>query len=342
MTGTVKRGRFVGILAFSLVALAILAQGARATFPGDNGRLVFLRTDLTKQKGRSGVYTAGPAGRNLKQLTRSRFDYAPSFDPEATTIAFSHLQTGIEGADGNSPAPVFTIGVNGNELKKVTSYPSGPTFPGSPVYYPVVQTAAAGFSPDGQHILYQANRIFIGTEFVLVDRDGLNPEVIASWPDDEASGPVLSPRGNLVAFTRVAGPGLSRIVLMKSDGSGRRALTSGHLDTVSDFSANGRVVAFTRRIAASGESDVFVKHLGTGKVRRLTHFTRLKTRFGNGAFSAYGGVFSPDGRFIAFTGVRRGLPAIYVARRDGSRVRRITPQVMTATSPDWGQRPSSG
>jgi Tol biopolymer transport system component len=44
---------------------------------------------------------------------------------------------------------------------------------------------------------------------------------------------------------------------------------------------------------------------------------------------------SPDGEWITFDSDRGGVRGVYVARRDGSGVRRITPPMVAAWSPSW-------
>jgi len=57
--------------------------------------------------------------------------------------------------------------------------------------------------------------------------------------------PVWSPRGDLIAFTRI-NEGKFYVGVMKPDGSGERLLTEGYLVEGPTWSPNGRVLAFFR------------------------------------------------------------------------------------------------
>jgi TolB protein len=57
--------------------------------------------------------------------------------------------------------------------------------------------------------------------------------------------PVWSPRGDLVAFTKMVG-GRFHIGVMRLDGSGERLLTASYLDEGPTWAPNGRVLMFYR------------------------------------------------------------------------------------------------
>jgi TolB protein len=59
--------------------------------------------------------------------------------------------------------------------------------------------------------------------------------------------PVWSPRGDLIAFTKING-GVFGIAVMRPDGSGERVLSNGWQDEGPTWAPNGRVVMFTRTL----------------------------------------------------------------------------------------------
>ncbi len=65
--------------------------------------------------------------------------------------------------------------------------------------------------------------------------------------------PVWSPRGDLIAFTKI-GDGKFHIGVFRTDGSEERLLTSSFLDEGPTWAPNGRVVMFTRESAGAGGS----------------------------------------------------------------------------------------
>ena len=64
--------------------------------------------------------------------------------------------------------------------------------------------------------------------------------------------PVWSPRGDLIAFTRMQG-GQFYIGVMKPDGSGERMLTKGYLVESPTWAPNGRVLSFFRQTPANAQ-----------------------------------------------------------------------------------------
>ena len=77
-----------------------------------------------------------------------------------------------------------------------------------------------------------------------MNADGSNAHRI-SFGTGRAGTPVWSPRGDLVAFTKIA-EGAFRIAVMHPDGSGERTITDGWEDEGPTWAPNGRVLMFTR------------------------------------------------------------------------------------------------
>ena len=78
--------------------------------------------------------------------------------------------------------------------------------------------------------------------------------------------PVWSPRGDLIAFTRIAGS--FRIGTMSASGSGEKLLTNQWQDEGPSWSPNGRVITFYRSgRGSSGKADLWMVDL-TGNVER--------------------------------------------------------------------------
>ena len=66
-----------------------------------------------------------------------------------------------------------------------------------------------------------------------------------SFGDGRAGSPVWSPRGDLIAFTRMQG-GKFRIAVFRPDGTGERLLTDSWQDESPSWAPNGRVILFGR------------------------------------------------------------------------------------------------
>ena len=72
-----------------------------------------------------------------------------------------------------------------------------------------------------------------------------------SFGEGRYATPVWSPRGDLIAFTKITG-GSFGIGVMRPDGSGERMLASGFLVEGPTWAPNGRVLMFFRQQPNSG------------------------------------------------------------------------------------------
>ena len=93
-----------------------------------------------------------------------------------------------------------------------------------------------------------------------------------SHGDGRYAGPVWSPRGDLIAFTKIAG-GQFSIGVMKPDGSGERILVRSFHAEGPTWAPNGRVLMFFRESATSGgrgrSAQLFTVNLTGGNERRV-------------------------------------------------------------------------
>ncbi|MFO0110417.1 MAG: Tol-Pal system protein TolB, partial [Alphaproteobacteria bacterium] len=81
-------------------------------------------------------------------------------------------------------------------------------------------------------------------QLYVMDRNGGNVTRI-SFGDGRYGTPIWSPRGDLIAFTKMHG-GSFYIGIMRADGSGERLLTQSWLDEGPSWAPNGRVLIFGR------------------------------------------------------------------------------------------------
>ena len=84
-----------------------------------------------------------------------------------------------------------------------------------------------------------------------MNADGSNPHRI-SFGDGRYGTPVWSPRGDLIAFTKMKG-GTFYIGVMRPDGSGERLLSEGYLVEAPTWAPNGRVLMFFRQRQGKGQ-----------------------------------------------------------------------------------------
>ncbi|MFA7639583.1 MAG: Tol-Pal system protein TolB, partial [Parvibaculum sp.] len=97
--------------------------------------------------------------------------------------------------------------------------------------------------PDGRRITFESDRG--GSQQIYVmDADGSNQKRI-SFGQGSYATPVWSPRGDLIAFTKISG-GRFVIGVMRPDGTGERILTEGFHNEGPTWAPNGRVLMFFR------------------------------------------------------------------------------------------------
>ena len=73
--------------------------------------------------------------------------------------------------------------------------------------------------------------------------------------------PVWSPRGDLIAFTKMH-KGRFFIGVMRIDGSGERLLTENYYQEAPSWSPNGRVLVFYRETKAGSKGEGFLQNYG--------------------------------------------------------------------------------
>lgn len=124
------------------------------------------------------------------------------------------------------------------------------------------------YSPDGGRIVFNSDRGG-SLQLYVMNRNGGELKRI-SFGKGSYTTPVWSPRGDLIAFTKLVS-GRFYIGVMRPDGTGERILTSGWLVESPSWSPNGRVIAFTHK-ERGGESQLRAIDI-TGYHERLLRTT---------------------------------------------------------------------
>jgi TolB protein len=122
------------------------------------------------------------------------------------------------------------------------------------------------YSPDGTRIVFESDRS--GTQQLYVmNADGSDAQRI-SFGGGRYATPEWSPRGDQIAFTKIAGN--FRIGVMSPSGSGERLLTNGWQDEAPSWSPNGRVLQFFRTSPGrEGKSQIWQVDLTGVNERKL-------------------------------------------------------------------------
>ena len=226
---------------------------------------------------------------------------------------------------------VFAMDIDGSDVVKVASDPTGPEFDGA-------------WSPDGEWVVYRdSTRGINDDDEVFVARaDGSERQNITNDPANDWA-PDWSPDGRTIVFNSDRGGGPLGGYLVDPDGSNLRALDIDVWVEYASFSPDGNQVVFEGHDGVDYE--VYVADVATGRTRQLTD---------NGGDDGWP-VWSPDGTTIAFTSERDDclfLPSdaecwrtgepndqhrdVWLMDVDGANVRRVTPEVgqFLAWAPD--------
>lgn len=183
------------------------------------------------------------------------------------------------------------------------------------------RTTGALGSPTGYHSL----ALSPDERHVAVTVPTGNPSNLDVWLFDVASGnstrltatprldgsPVWSPDSTHIAFESERS-GKASLRLLSIDGTVDEPLIeSADADTPTSWSRDGRFLAFTRK-GPSGSSDIWAVPMSGDR----TPFPVAQT-----TFDETSGMFSPDGRWMAFTSHENGRPMVFVQPFPGPGVR---------------------
>ncbi|PHR19188.1 MAG: Tol-Pal system beta propeller repeat protein TolB [Sphingopyxis sp.] len=246
------------------------------------------------------IAETGPKGSRVKRLAIMDSDGAnhrfitngqataltPRFSPDYKSIVY------LSFLDGNPRIYVYDIGTG---RQRLITQSTNPTF--APRWSPdgkwilysmaiagntdIYKVSAAGggrpqqltfspgidiggsFSPDGSRIVFESDRSG-SQQLYVMNADGGNERRI-SFGGGRYATPEWSPRGDLIAFTKIAGN--FRIGVMTPSGGGERLLTDSWQDEAPTWAPNGRVIQFFRTTRGSGKTGIWQVDL-TGRNER--------------------------------------------------------------------------
>jgi TolB protein len=210
-------------------------------FSPDYKQIVYV--SYVENRPRIYVYDIG-TGRQRVVTESANQTFAPRFSPDGRWILFSMA------VNGNSD--VYKVSSSGGAPQRLTNSPG--------------IDVGGSFSPDGTKIVFESDRSG-SQQIYLMNADGSDQHRI-SFGGARYATPEWSPRGDLIAFTKIAGN--FRIGVMRPDGSGERLLTNSWQDEAPTWSPNGRVIQFFRTSQGrSGASSIWQVDLTGVNERRL-------------------------------------------------------------------------
>ena len=303
------------------------------------GRIVFRRYLDDTQQG-DAVFTARSDGSDLHRIIKAPpyvIDQALDWSPDARRLLFTRLES--DNVDVETRR-LMIASSTGKDLKALT-----------PSCSPHVESECGSdeggsFSKDGRSIAFIHSQGKIVDDQVrrsdvfIMDADGRHRrQVSRSAPyAGRADGAQWSPDGKQLLFARENSPtakpadGLALFIINR-DGTKQRRLTPWSVGAggTADWSPATNLIVFRAVVdEESGIGNFFtIRPDGTG-LTQITHFHQTVV--------SHKVTFSPDGSWVAF-GKGNGIQGdVYVARSDGSSLRRVTKTTApegAASSPDW-------
>ena len=190
-------------------------------------------------------------------------------------------------------------------------------------------------APAAKYTVAFASFAPLNTDLFIARGDGSEAVPLLPHPglDYDAS---FTSDGRWVVFTSERN-GSADVYRVRPDGSGLEQLThDAAFDDQGALSPDGRTLAFVS--SRAGQADIWSLELATGALRNLT----------NSPGGEFRPAWSPDGQWIAFSSDRDSKKPkftfttiqsteLYVMKRDGSALRRVTSRDAFAGSPVWSR-----
>jgi TolB protein len=308
-------GTLVAVGLVVLIMVIVEAGPAEATFPGKNGRIVFVR-DLVLS---SQIFTINPDGSGLEKISTTLLGSDPAWSPDGKKIAFS--RSAYSGLLERSNLDIYVVNANGSSLKRITE---SPTYDFNP-----------SFSPDGKKIAFDrygekgpnsvCRQSCIYT--IRVDGTGLKrltgSKVFAEDPD-------WSPDGKKIAYRGSDGHNDDIYTINASGGTPFNVTNNDTWELGGpSYSPDGKRIAYSSRDGHHDE--IFTINVsGGGTPFNVT----------NNGTSDFGPSYSPDGKKIAYVSYDGHHDSeISTINATGGKPVQVTYTHTHDSDPDWGSRP---
>lgn len=334
-------------IAAATLVMVLVPWGARpveATFPGNNGLVVFdssrtTGTGVDNPTGDTEIFTMNPDGSNLVQLTHNDANegsaaWAPT--PEQEKIVFSsRRETVTNPIPPGESVPDFEIYVMDAEPESATNVPvqltNNTARDTNPTWSPGGTRIAFMSNPNDNEDIYVMNAVDVDGDG---NGDGLKRLTKHAADDDY---PAWSPSGTKIAFeTDRKDDGLAEIYMIKPKPESRKNrpvnLTRNPGDDFApSWSPNGTRIAF-----ASSRGVVPTTELP--EIYRMNADGTRQVRLTDDPATSDSPVWSPDGSKIAFV---RSIDFatndydIFTMDSDGSNLDNATNDPDFDSDPDW-------
>jgi Tol biopolymer transport system component len=163
----------------------------------------------------------------------------------------------------------------------------------------------ASLSPDGRRVAGFLREPDESGDLWLID---VNRDVASRFTfrhEATVLNPIWSPDGNRIVYGAQSANSIMRLFLRAADGNGsdEPLVVTGVLSAPTDWSADGRFIAFEKRSEKTGKRDLWLLPI-TGDRKPVPY---LET-----PFDKFQGQFSPDGRWMAYVSDESGRWEIYL------------------------------
>jgi Tol biopolymer transport system component len=294
---------------FVIVAILLVSLPAHATFPGQNGKIVFNANGT----GTWQMYIINPDGTGMTQITNlpptSIEGWFPTFSPDGKKIAFFHDMSG---------APeIYTINADGSGLTRLT--------------FDNLFDASPRWSPDGTQIAFaRADPLTLQTVIATMPASG-GPITNLTNKFWSAFLPTYTPDGTRITSVSSQGGFISVVRIMDRDGSHQGQLTRPDLNGLpADISPDGKhILVINNESTPVTPYEVFRMNLDGSDLVRLSDP-------GKGNYDIPG-TYSPDGTKIVFVSNRRSKDVsldLFIMNADGSDIHRIASGLTVGGCPD--------
>ena len=162
-------------------------------------------------------------GRTEKLGSFPGMTFAPRFHPDGNKLIMSLAQ------DGSTN--IFEMDLLSRATRQLTNT--------------IHIDTAPSYSPDGKKIVFESDRDGGRQQLFVMDSDGRKVKRI-SYNKGRYATPVWSPRGDVIAFTKMLG-GEFFIGIMRTDGTAERLLARGFLVEAPTWAPNGRVLMYYKQ-----------------------------------------------------------------------------------------------
>jgi len=315
------------------LVLLITSRPAWATFPGENGKIVF----VGNQSGTWQLYTINADGRDMTQVTSlpatNLEQWNPVFSPDGRRILFAHDTAEHPCSPGAFPATgcvdLYVINADGSGLIRLTD--DGLSFLGQ-------------WSPDGASIVFGHIAQLTNEVVITTMRAEKNAKELSLTSEFWLSFiPMYTPNQTKIVFGSQLGGLVSAVWIMNADGSNQTRLTPAKLEgSPSDVSPDGQHILLINHQNTVLPNEIFAMNPD----RRDLDLTQLTHAPGTHNSP---GSYSPDGRKIVFVSDRFSSDLsldLFTMNADGSDVDRIASGITVGGCPDlncvgpsWGPKP---